>query len=128
MVRAVLQAKNSNLPYLDVHATRGKEIRAEPISAIYDLGKVHHIGYFPELEDEMQAMLTSGYTGLRSPNRLDALVWALTELFPKMTRKDDKPMIVPKINVAPRTSRSHAQYGGKNAVKVNTRSKRVRRM
>lgn len=127
MVRAVLQAKNPNLPYLEVVATRGKEIRAEPISALYDAGRVHHIGYFPEMEDEMQAMLVSGYTGLRSPNRLDALVWALTELFPKMTRKDDKPSIPPKINVAPRSSRSHAHVG-ESKIKINTSGRSRRRI
>lgn len=127
MVRAVIQAKNPNLPYLNVTATRGKEIRAEPISALYDAKRIHHVGFFPELEDELCAMLVSGYTGLRSPNRLDAMVWAFTELFPKMTRKDDKPMIPPKINVAPRSSRSH-KHAGSETVRINTSTRNKRRI
>lgn len=65
-----------SLPYKDVVATRGKELRAEPISALYEQGLVHHVGEFAMLEDEM----TTWKPGGKSPNRLDALVWALTEL------------------------------------------------
>lgn len=64
--------------YGDVTATRGKAVRAEPIAALYEHGNVYHVGFFPELEDEM-----CGYVpdkGLPSPNRYDGLVWALTEL------------------------------------------------
>lgn len=60
-----------------VTASRGKEIRAEPIAALYEQGRAHHVGFFPELEDE----LCQWTPGSRSPNRLDALVWAGTELF-----------------------------------------------
>ena len=61
-----------------MHATRGKLVRAEPIAALYEQGKVHHVGVFPELESQMCT-----YTGERpkpSPDRLDALVWGLSEL------------------------------------------------
>lgn len=58
-----------------VHASRGKHTRAEPISMLYEQGKVHHVGTFPQLEDEM----CSWVPGQASPNRMDALVWALTE-------------------------------------------------
>jgi terminase large subunit-like protein len=59
-----------------IHASRGKVTRAEPVSTLYEQGKVHHVGTFTKLEDE----LCSWLTGMASPNRLDALVWALTEL------------------------------------------------
>lgn len=85
MVEAVLRATDGNLSYKPVHASRGKQIRAEPIAALYERGLVHHVGDFPLLEDEM----TLWVPGLRmpSPNRLDALVWALTELMMGKTYK-----------------------------------------
>ncbi len=127
MVRAVIQAQDSTLPFTAVHATRGKEVRAEPISAIYDQNKIHHIGYFPEIEEQLMAMLQSGYVGLRSPDRADAVIWGFTELFPKMVKKDNGPSMPPRINVAPRSARSHT-YAQNENVRVNTATKRrVRR-
>ena len=70
------------VPYKAVTATRGKAVRAEPISSLYEQGKVRHVGYFNELEDEMAQFSTVGYLGDRSPNRADAAIWVLTELFP----------------------------------------------
>jgi len=87
MVRAVLQAKNRALPYKTVTATRGKHVRAEPIATLYEQGYVHHIGYFPEIEDQLCGMTTSGYVGTRSPDRADAMIWALTELFPRIIKE-----------------------------------------
>lgn len=84
----------SAIPYRDVTATRGKVVRAQPIAALYEKGKVHHVGTFPELEDELCAFSEWGYTGTRSPNRADALVWALTELFPGMVKKKNPARIV----------------------------------
>lgn len=87
MVEATIQTVRREqgqrkVPYKAVNATRGKVVRAEPISALYEQGKVRHVGYFRDLEDELMAFSTVGYTGDRSPNRADALIWALTELFP----------------------------------------------
>lgn len=87
MVRAVLQAQNSELPYKEVTATRGKIARAEPIAALYEKQRIHHIGYFPELEDQLCAMTTAGYQGLRSPDRADACLGAGTRV---TTRAGDK--------------------------------------
>jgi hypothetical protein len=73
---------DANIPFTPVHASRGKVIRAEPISALYEQGRVHHVGAFPILEDQMCAF-TSDFDRVRagySPDRMDALVWALTEL------------------------------------------------
>lgn len=85
MVEAVLRATDGNLSYKPVHASRGKQIRAEPIAALYERGLVHHVGNFPLLEDEMTLWVPG--MGMLSPNRLDALVWALTELMMGKTYK-----------------------------------------
>lgn len=87
MVEAVIRAADSLVPFQEVVASRGKVVRAEPISALYEQGKVHHIGYFPEIEDQLCAMSVSGYQGLKSPDRADALVWAFSELFPSLTQR-----------------------------------------
>jgi phage terminase large subunit-like protein len=79
MVEAVLREVDSTVPYRAVHATRGKRTRAEPVAALYEQGRVSHVGAFPELEDEM----CSALDGAKSPDRLDALVWAVTELMLK---------------------------------------------
>lgn len=79
LVESVLRNIAPNLPVRKVHASRGKIVRAEPISTLYAQGRVHHVGYLEELENEM-----TSYTGDRSsedsPDRMDALVWALTDL------------------------------------------------
>lgn len=90
MVQHTIQTARPRTPYKAVSATRGKVVRAEPISALYENGKVRHVGNFPELEDELVAFSTAGYTGDKSPNRADALIWALTELFPGMTKAETK--------------------------------------
>ena len=77
MVIMVLQQVDRNVPVTKVHATRGKRVRAEPISALYEQFRVHHVGAFPQLEDQMVMWTPDSAT---SPDRLDALVWALTEL------------------------------------------------
>ena len=82
MVEQVIKTSRPRTPYKMVTASRGKVVRAEPFSALYENGKVRHVGYFPELEDELTSFSTIGYTGSSSPNRADAAIWALTELFP----------------------------------------------
>jgi phage terminase large subunit-like protein len=77
-VERLLRGLDTTIPYKAVHATRGKLVRAEPVAALYEQERVHHIGVFPELETQMTT-----YTGERlkpSPDRLDALVWGLSEL------------------------------------------------
>jgi len=82
MVRSVLHAADIALPVRLVHASRGKVARAEPVAALYESGRVRHVGQFPQLEDELCGLLAGGtYEGPgRSPDRADALVWALSEL------------------------------------------------
>ena len=76
MVRHTLQTVESNIPIKTVHASRGKRTRAEPVAALYEQNKVKHVGSFPQLEDQMCSWTTDS----QSPDRLDALVWAVTEL------------------------------------------------
>jgi predicted phage terminase large subunit-like protein len=76
MVEETIRNVDAGVPYAAVRASRGKLTRAEPISAMYEQGRVHHLGAFPELEDQMCNYLP----GDASPDRMDALVWALTEL------------------------------------------------
>ncbi|MEO0412945.1 MAG: terminase family protein [Pseudomonadota bacterium] len=84
MVEAVLRAKQANVPYKGVHASRGKWARAEPVAALYEQARVHHVGRFEALEDEMTSYV-AGQS--KSPDRMDALVWAMTDLLlePKAT-------------------------------------------
>ena len=89
MVEAVLRSANINLPVKLVNASRGKHIRAEPIAALYERGAVHHVGAYPDLEEQMTMTTTAGYHGGDSPDRMDALVWALTELMLGSTRTYD---------------------------------------
>lgn len=80
MVEAVIKAVDRTLPVTVVTASRGKIARAEPISALYEQARISHIGAFSELEDQLCGFTPSGYVGEGSPDRADALVWALTEL------------------------------------------------
>ncbi len=80
MVESTIRTVDSNVAYKEVVASRGKAARAEPISALYEQGRVSHIGQLTALEDQMCQMGSDGYLGEGSPDRLDAGVWALTEL------------------------------------------------
>ncbi len=89
LVETVLRAQGINLPYKQVTARRGKVMRAEPVAALYERGRVFHVGVFDKLEDQMCSFTSDfdrkeqGY----SPDRVDALVWGFTELFGKITKK-----------------------------------------
>lgn len=82
MVNFVIQTSRPRTPFKSVTATRGKSVRAEPFSALYEQGRVRHVGNFLDLEEELVNFSTRGYMGTGSPNRADALIWALAELFP----------------------------------------------
>lgn len=97
MVAHTIRTVRNNIPIKEVRATRGKHIRAEPVSSLYALGRVHHVGAFSELETQMTSMTSHGYEGEGSPDPLDALVWGLTELFPSMVSKREpkKATVIP---------------------------------
>ena len=86
MVAQTLRSVRNTVKIIEVRASRGKHIRAEPIASLYEQGRVRHVGAFPELETQMTQMTTFGFEGEGSPDRLDALVWALSNLFPAMVR------------------------------------------
>ncbi len=80
MVEHVIKTIDKQASYKEVTASRGKVARAEPVAALYEQGRVSHHGPMPELEDQMCLIAPEGYVGEGSPDRADALVWALTEL------------------------------------------------
>ena len=90
MVEQTIRVARPRTPFKKVTASRGKVQRAEPFSALYEQGKIRHVGVFPKLEDELAGFSTFGYTGGGSPNRADALIWGLAELFPAMTTSKRK--------------------------------------
>jgi len=103
MVESVLKTVDRSLPVKLVHATSGKIVRAEPISALYEQGRVHHVGRFDELEDQMCLFsvdnIRNSSTG--SPDRVDALVWGLSEIFDRIAgrrrvRKSKDEIIIDK--------------------------------
>ena len=89
MVEDVLRAVEPGLPVRLVHAVRGKGARAEPVAALFEARRCLFAGSFPELEDELTAITAEGHSG-RSPDRADAMVWALTEL---MLRAPAEPRV-----------------------------------
>jgi hypothetical protein len=95
MVKYVIQScaakEKARVNFKMVTASRGKVQRAEPFSVLYEQGKVRHVGYLSQLEDEMVAFSTTGYTGAESPNRADANFWALAELFQAIVKGQDEP-------------------------------------
>lgn len=98
MVQSTMRVVRPNVPFKEVTASRGKWTRAEPIAALYEQGRISHVGTFAELEDEMVNFGPNGMVGDASPDRVDALVWALTELFPAMVKKVVKVIDKPKVN------------------------------
>lgn len=99
MVEFTVRAADPNISYKSVNASRGKVVRAEPISALTEQNKIKFVGRFEELEDELCAFTTTGYIGERSPNRADWMVWGMTELFPGMaqrTKKERGPVNIPQ--------------------------------
>lgn len=110
VVQTAAMAKGITIPYRPVTASRGKVVRAEPIAALYEAQRVEHMPGLGPLEDELVQMTTFGYTGDKSPNRADAMVWALTDLFPTVVKtansmsSDGTRFRPPKVNVG------HAQF------------------
>jgi len=93
MVEHVIRSALTNAPVTLVHASRGKVTRAEPISALYEQGRISHVGTFNDLEDQMVAFTSDFDRKLQgySPDKVDALVWAFTDLFPRIIKKPKPP-------------------------------------
>lgn len=103
LIEAAIRAQDPSVPYKSVRATRGKVKRAEPVAALYERGKILHIGKFPELEDQC-CSVTIDFDDKEkgwSPDRVDALVWGFTELFPQLSARKtySGPVPLPKISM-----------------------------
>lgn len=88
MVRNVIHSARPRTPFKALTASRGKAVRAEPISSLMESGKVRLHGFYRNLEEELCAFTTAGYVGDLSPNRADAFVWGMSELFPELTKPE----------------------------------------
>ncbi|MEL6702004.1 MAG: terminase family protein, partial [Pseudomonadota bacterium] len=93
MVETILRQIDPLVPYRGVHASRGKAARAEPVAALYEQGRVFHPEMLPELEDQMVLMTNTGFRGSGSPDRVDALVWALSDLMIEPARTWQAPRV-----------------------------------
>ncbi|MDQ2089147.1 DNA-packaging protein [Marimonas arenosa] len=93
LVESVIRQVDPMVPLKKVHAARGKAARAEPVAALYEQGRVFHVRDLGGLEDQMCRMTTRGYDGTGSPDRVDALVWALTELMIEPAAKWRRPQV-----------------------------------
>lgn len=112
MVEHTVRSYNADIPYESVTATRGKSVRAEPISSLYHQGKIHHVGQFGELEDQLCGLTLSGYCGLRSPDRADANIWLWTALFPGLTESRSKrDWVPPPVKSLPRKATRYQRAG-----------------
>lgn len=90
MVEAVIRSVRRTIPFVAVHASRGKVTRAEPIAALYEQGRVSHVGTFSALEDQMVVFTPFGIEGGTTGDRVDALVWGLSQLFPGIIHHTEK--------------------------------------
>ena len=102
MVASVIRTADRNVSYKEVTASRGKSARAEPVAALYEQGRVSHMRGLSDLEDQMTLMTMGGYAGEGSPDRVDALVWGLTEvlLTHQAPLRVAGPVTIPKIATA----------------------------
>ena len=93
MVQEIIRQVDPHVPYRAVHASRGKVLRAEPVAALYEQGKVAHLRGLSTLEDQMCQMTRGGYTGKGSPDRVDALVWCIYDLVLRPARDWQAPRV-----------------------------------
>ena len=91
--RYMLQLVDALVPIKAVHASKGKVARAEPVAALYEQGRVAHLRGLAALEEQMCRMTVQGYRGKGSPDRVDALVWALTELMVEPALRHRRPQV-----------------------------------
>ena len=98
LVEANIRATAPDVAYRSVRASRGKAIRAEPVAALYEQGRVHHVGNFPLLEEQMCSW--SPQSGGKSPDRMDALVWAITDLVVDQEEESHSFQIMPPVRIS----------------------------
>ncbi len=93
LVETVVRQLDPLVPYRSVRATRGKIARAEPVAALYEQGRVHHLRGLLQLEDQMRLMTLQGFAGRGSPDRVDALVWAIHDLMIEPAQSYQRPSV-----------------------------------
>ncbi len=93
LVEEVIRQIDANAPYRAVRASRGKSARAEPVAALYEQGRITHAGGFTALEDQMVRMTQQGFEGKGSPDRVDALVWAIFDLIVSQSGPAQRPRV-----------------------------------
>ena len=93
LVETMIRQIDPLVPYRGVHASRGKVVRAEPVAALYEQGRVSHVAGLARLEAQMCQMTRMGYQGKGSPDRVDALVWGLTDLVVEPSEKYRRPQV-----------------------------------
>lgn len=113
VIRTATTENGLPIPFRPVTASRGKVVRAEPVAALFAQGKVSLVGRFTELEHQLCAMTTAGYMGDRSPDRADAMIWAIADLFRAITREPRRSRPAPKVHLAYANAKRHygAHYG-----------------
>ena len=96
MVKHVIHTARPRTPFREVRASRGKVVRAEPVSSLCETGQIRLAGSFPLLEDELYGFTTHGFVGANSPNRADAMIWGMSDLFPQLlgAKEPEKPVTV----------------------------------
>lgn len=108
MVKHVIHTARARTPFQAVTASRGKVVRADPVSSLMETGQVRLVGFHRELEDELCGFTTHGYTGERSPNRADAMIWLVSALFPDLLSTKDRKA---KGNIPPPPARAQGWMG-----------------
>ena len=93
LVETLIRQNDPLISYRGVRATRGKAVRAEPVAALYEQGRIRHVRGLDQLEDQMAAMTARGFEGRGSPDRVDALVWAMTDLLIEPATKFRAPRL-----------------------------------
>jgi phage terminase large subunit-like protein len=94
VIRTAALEQKTRVPFRALTASRGKVVRAEPIAALFETGKCRLVGFHANLEDELSGFTTYGYTGDHSPNRADAMIWAMSDLFPELTKEPAPPKVI----------------------------------
>lgn len=100
MCKHTLRSIDDSVSIIDVRATRGKHVRAEPVSALYEQGRVHHCKRFPELEEQLLQFTANGYMGELSPDRADALIWGVSKLLPEINNDIKSSHVIYKSKVS----------------------------
>jgi predicted phage terminase large subunit-like protein len=110
VIRTAITSERLTIPFREVTASRGKVVRAEPIAALFQQGRVSLVGRFQELEYQLCAMTTAGWRGDRSPDRADAMIWGLTSIFPAITSEPRRARTTqPKVLMAYAKAKTHYQ-------------------